>query len=244
MADHPPRWPSCPCEHCFAAAARALLVGAVPSIVASSFAPAAVAQPPAPPRPRVVRRPARKPVRHRRTKAATPAPAVVQPKAEPPLVVALQVDDVPPREPIARPRRGRLPGSKNRPKAAAPPIADRDVKPSNVPPQPIAADQVDDEPGPERTCRVCGETEPTSWAQADLCGSMTCIGIAARNGREVAAARKAPAAARAKRRGRIAKIAGRRDRFAAATERAEFGADDGDEDLVERLDRIPEVADA
>lgn len=117
------------------------------------------------------------------------------------------------------------------------------VAPPAEPAPPVAADQVD-EPGPERTCRVCGDTEPASWAQADLCSSMTCLGVAARNGREVAAARKAPAAARAKRLGRIAKLAGRRERFAAAAERAELGADDGEEDLVERLDRIPEVADA
>lgn len=240
MADHPPSWPRCACERCFAAAARAVIGDALPAIMASAFSPPPAAPPVLPARPRAPAR--RKPVHRRRTKTAAPAPEVVQPKVEPPLVVAPQVDDVPPPEPIARPRRGRPPGSKNKPKVAAAPIADRDVKPVNVPPPPpISADQVD-EPAPERTCRVCGETEPTSWAQADLCSSMTCIGVAARNGREVAAARKAPAAARAKRLGRIAKLAGRRDRFAAQAERAELGADDGDEDLVERIDRIPEVA--
>ena len=231
MADHPPSWPRCACERCFAAAARAVIGDALPAIMASAFSP----PPAAPPvRPRAPAR--RKPVRHRRTTVAAKAPEVVQPKAEPPRVVAPQVDDVPPREPIARPRRGR-------PRKVPAAIADRDLKPDNVA-LPIAAAGQVDEPGPERTCRVCGETEPTSWAQADLCGSMTCIGVAARNGREVAAARKAPAAARAKRLGRIAKLAGRRERFAAAAERAELGADDGEEDLVERLDRIPEVADA
>ena len=251
MADHPPIWPRCACERCFAAAARAVIGGALPAIVAGAFTIAAPAAPPPARKPRrdrnepppgsgwrMARGPQRrKPVRRRR-------PEVVQPKADPPLVVAPQVDDVPPPEPEVvhrRPRAIAKPRAATRRLAAAA-IAHRDVKPENVPP-PADVAQVD-AAEPERSCRVCGETEPASWAQVDLCSSMTCIGEAwERRRKAYAAARKAPAAARAKRLGKIAKLAGRRERFAAQAERADLGGDE-DEDLVERIEEIPEVADA
>lgn len=235
MADHPPSWPRCACDRCFAAAARAVIGDALPALVASAFTlPATPAPaPPRKPRRKPARRRARPPVDHK----PPPAPEVVQPKAEPPLVVAPQVDDVRPPEPVIRPRRG--PGRPRKVPAVAPETLESFPASPETPAPPLDEAPADVAAEPERTCRVCGETEPASWAQADLCGSMTCIGVAARNGRDVAAAKRAPAAAKAKRLQRIARIVGRRDRLAAAAERAELG--DDEEDLVERLDRVPEV---
>lgn len=169
MDDHAPSWPRCACDRCFAAAARAVIGGALPAIVGFAFS--------AP--------------RH------APAP--------------------PPRKPAPR----RQASKRRAPARRAP-----------DPPPVVAA--------PTRTCRVCGDTSPAGWAQADLCLDSDCLSAAAKAGRERIEAQRAPTVARAKRLTRIAKVAGRRDRAVAEAERAEL-ADDHDEDLVDRLDRVPEV---
>lgn len=212
--------PGCVCEPCWPLTLQQAIGAGLVARVRASFDP-----PPAAPRPRtkivireVVRWRARRP-RPRVDQAPTPAPEVVQAKAEPPLVVAPEVDDVPAPEPVARPRRVGRPR-----KVAAP---DRDVNPDNI-------------TQPTRTCRVCGATDADAWAQADLCSSAECLTEAARHGRDRAQAQRAPAAARAKRRSRIARLAGRLDRATAAAERAADTHDD-DEDLEPRLERVPEV---
>lgn len=175
----------------------------------------------------------RQPVHRRVDVAPVAQPDLVQEKTEPPPTLtppvvepaAVPTDLVqeaivsPPREPRRRPPRKVAP--------AAPPIAD-----------------VGDEPS--RVCRVCDRSDVDGWSQADLCSSPACLSAAARHGRDVAAARRAPDAASAKRLRAIARFAGRLDRRAAAAERAadpiaDVGVDD--EDLVERLDRVPEVDD-
>ncbi len=226
VSDHPS---PCVCDRCWSAAIDGAVLAGIRARLVASFDPA--------PRRKDSRVSVRRRPERRRVDRVAPVTAdLVQEKTEPPPTLAPSGD-----EPAA------APPDLVQEAIVSPPREPRRRSPRKVAPAAPIADVGDQ---PSRVCRVCDRSDvdwsqDVDWPQVDLCSSPACLSAAARHGRDVAAARRAPAAASAKRLRAIARYAGRLERRAAAAERAADPIADvgADEDMVERLERVPEVDD-
>jgi hypothetical protein len=177
---------------------------------------ALVTAPPSPPEPRVVVRWRTRTVRVE-VPAPRPRPRRTKRPTEAPIVVHHK--DEPPR-------------------LVAPPVDDDE-------PVTVSSDRSRAEvivpPAPDRVCRVCGDSEPIAWAQADLCSSPECLTSAAAAGRRRSAIAERKPTALAARLGKIRRVASRRERLAEpGPERIDWDAEPDPVDRIELRD-LPEV---